>query len=329
VFINEWMTKNTTGIRDPADNAQDDWFEIYNGESFPLDLGGYYLSDDPALNTKNRVPANGHYVVPPGGFLLVWADNQTNENSLTRSGLHVNFQLSSTAGVIGLYAPDGTNVVDFISYGQQAADISEGRYSDGASARYFMTLSTPGTVNTIPGYNTAPRFPDFTNRVVSPGQTAAVTIRAVDPETTVLNLTYSIVSGPPGAALFLGGLLRWTVPANQPLGDYVITLSVTDTGNPPRSDTTSLIITVAAPSTVPVAAGTPPPVIRSIALPDGQITFTIETVPGHTYRISYKDDLNASAWTQLDRDFVAANTTASITEVVTVPQRFYRALRVD
>src|SRR5439155_122512 len=129
-----------------------------------------------------------------------------------RSGLHVNFQLSSTAGVIGLYAPDGTNVVDFISYGQQTADISEGRYTDGASARYFMSPSTPAALNAISGYNTAPRFPDFTNRVASPGQTITVNIRAADPETASLNLNYSIVSAPPAMTLIVG-ILRWIIPA--------------------------------------------------------------------------------------------------------------------
>jgi len=73
----------------------------------------------------------------------------------------------------------------------------------------------------------------------------------------------------------------------------------------------------------------PGPSIRSVAAPDGQITFTIETLPGHTYRVLYKDDLAAPTWTQLDRDFVAANPTASITDTVTAAQRFYQVLQLD
>src|SRR5207247_11290247 len=98
---------------------------------------------------------------PSGGFLLVWADNETNQNSLSRTDLHSNFQLSSSAGIIGLYRPDGTNVVDSISYGQQTPDISEGRYSDGASARYFMNTPTPHLRHAITNYNTTPRCPDI------------------------------------------------------------------------------------------------------------------------------------------------------------------------
>src|SRR5258706_5918274 len=123
-------------MHDPADNAQDDWIELFNAESFAVDLSGYYLTDDGLNPTKYRVPANGQYRIPPGGFLLVWADNQTNQNTAARADLHANFQLSSSAGVIGLYAPDGQTLIDFVTYTGEFQDVSEGRYSDGASARY-------------------------------------------------------------------------------------------------------------------------------------------------------------------------------------------------
>ncbi|MEI9960362.1 MAG: hypothetical protein WDM76_04290 [Limisphaerales bacterium] len=55
-----------------------------------------------------QVPANGHYVIPPKGFLLVWADSETNQNSLVRPDLHVNFALGKGGEAIGLFAPDGT-----------------------------------------------------------------------------------------------------------------------------------------------------------------------------------------------------------------------------
>jgi len=45
--------------------------------------------------------------------------------------------------------------------------------------------------------------------------------------------------------------------------------------------------------------------------------------------VLYKDDVSAPAWTQLDRDFVAANPIASITDALSNPQRFYTVLQVD
>jgi hypothetical protein len=338
VFINEWMARNTIGVRDPADNAQDDWFELYNAEPRAVDLGGFYLTDDALVPTKYRIPSNGRYVIPAGGFLLAWADNQTNQNTLARSNLHVNFQLGSTAGIIGLYATNGVTPVDVITYGPQSADVSEGRYSDGASERYFMPKPTPigprlsGSgyafgPNTVPGYNTPPKFPLIGNYVLSPGEsTGNLNLAAVDPEIPEQILAYAIDSGPPGTAINQSGLFRWIVPTNQPPGDYPITLRAIDNGIPPRSGTRTFTITVRGPG---VVVGVPPPIIHSVASPDGQLTFTIDTIPGRTYRVLYKDELSAPTWTQLDRDFVAANPTASITDRAMVDHRFYQVVQLD
>jgi hypothetical protein len=334
VFINEWMTRNTVGIRDPADNppAADDWFELYNAEAYSVDLGGFYLTDNPGAPTKFRVPANGRYTVPAGGFLLVWADSQTNQNSATRADLHVNFQLSSSAGIIVLFAPDGQTAVDVIIYGQQNSDVSEGRYTDGASARYFMPLSTtnstPRGPNSVPGYNTPPWFPSMANRVASPGQNLGFSARASDPDAPPQILTYSVAAGPADAEINVSGYFRWIVPTNQAPGDYEVTLRATDNGTPPRSGTRSFVVTVLSPGTITSPSGAPP-VIRSVASANGQAPFTIDTIPGRTYRVFYTDNLETPAWSQLDRDFVAANSTASLTDFMTVPQRFYRVVRLE
>jgi hypothetical protein len=329
VFINEWMTKNTsTTFRDPADNASDDWFEVFNAEPFTVDLSNYFFTDDPSNTQKYHVPNNGQYRIPPGGFFLVWADNSPNQNSAARADLHVNFQLSSTAGIIGLYAPDGTNMVDQISYGQQTSDISEGRYTDGASNRYFMSHSTGRTQNSIPSYNLAPKFPVVTNRYVLPGQIINVSVRATDPDGNTL--TYFIDAAPPGSSIVqASGLFRWTVPTNQPYGDNFIALTVTDNGSPPLSNSTSFIITVGTPPASNPAPGIVGPPIYSVVNIGGQATFTFDTIPGHTYRVFYKDDLNAPTWTELDRDFVAANASTSITDLFIAPQRFYCVFQVN
>jgi hypothetical protein len=327
VFINEWMTRNSVGIRDPADQAQDDWIEIYNAESFPVNLGGFYFTDDAGLSTKYRVPATGRYTIPARSFLLVWADEQTNQNSAARADLHVNFKLSSSPGVIQLFAPDGITLIDSISYGDQTPDISEGRYSDGATNRYFMSLSTPRARNSVPAYNTPPFFPVLPNVVVVAGQTTGnLPIRATDPDGHLL--AYAIVDAPTGVEVNPGnGLLRWIVPASQAPGDYLVTVRVTDNGVPARSDTSSFVITVRPPGAVITV--TPPPTIYSVASINGQATFTIETTPGRTFRVFYTDDLSSANWTQLDRDFVAANPYASITDGAAAPQRFYRVQQLD
>ena len=327
IFINEWMAANSTGIRDPADMAQDDWFELFNASAQTVDLSGYYLTDTFGQPTKYRVPTNGQYRIAPRGFLLVFADNQIAQNTAARSNLHTNFKLSSSTGFIGLYRPDGLTPVDEISYAQQVDNVSEGRYSEGATNRYsFIVKPTPSSPNSISNiYNSQPIFPPLPNLPALPGQVLTVTIRANDPDGNTL--AYSILTAPPGSQLNQGGLFRWTVPANQAPGDYPVTVRVVDNGVPARSDTASFTFTIpAGPGGAPIDAG---PVIYSISSVNGQAVFTINTTVGRTYRILYKDDLNAATWSRLDRDFAAANATASISDYMATPVRFYQIQQLD
>jgi len=151
VFINEWMADNTSasGLADPADGQFEDWFELYNPGPDPVDLGGYYLTDKLNDPYQFQIPNNGHYVIPPGGFLVVWADNEPQQNTTARPDLHVNFALSKDGEAIGLFAPDGTQV-DAVVFGPQATDVSEGRFPDGFGPIYSMPNPTPGAPNRIP-----------------------------------------------------------------------------------------------------------------------------------------------------------------------------------
>ncbi len=323
VFINEWMASNVAAVQDPSDHNYDDWFELYNAGPEAVDLGGYYLSDDALGQTKYAIPDNGRYVIPAGGFLLVWADNDENQNGGNVADLHVNFKLAADAGIIQLTAPDGTNLLDYIAYGQQLTDVSEGAYSDGARAYYVMDHPTPTARNTVAGVNTPPMFPPLARQYLAPGERVTLLVRASDPEILDQTLTYSFEPARDGAAINQSGLFRWIVPTNQAPGDYVFILRATDDGVPPRTGTGLLDFTIVSGSSG-VPNGTPPPVIQSIFKTGGQATFTIQTVPGHTYRVQYADDLEAPNWLQLDRDFVAANPIASLTDGMFMAERFYR-----
>jgi hypothetical protein len=165
VYINEWMAANTSasGIADPADNDYDDWFELYNPGPGAVDLGGYFLTDTLTNRFQYEVPNNGQYVIPPHGFLLVWADNETGQNRSNRADLHVNFQLRQAGEAIGLYAADGTQI-DAVTFGAQTNDVSEGRYPDGVGPRLFMTTPTPRAPNAA---STEPTGPELSGVSVS------------------------------------------------------------------------------------------------------------------------------------------------------------------
>jgi hypothetical protein len=115
-----------------------------------VDLGGYFLTDRLTNQFQFAIPNNGHYTIPPFGYLLIWADNETNQNSLARADLHANFQLRQAGEDIGLFAPDGT-LVDGITFFGQTDNVSEGRYPSGTGAIYTMANPTPRSGNANPG----------------------------------------------------------------------------------------------------------------------------------------------------------------------------------
>jgi hypothetical protein len=148
VWINEWMAENTSisGIADPADDNYEDWFELYNPGPNAVNLGGYFLTDNLANKFQFEVPDNGHYVISAGGYLLVWADSETGQNSTNRADLHVSFNLRAAGEAIGLFAADGTPI-DAVTFGQQTNSVSEGRNPDGGTNIVVLTMSSPRAGN--------------------------------------------------------------------------------------------------------------------------------------------------------------------------------------
>jgi hypothetical protein len=162
VVINEWMASNTGpgGFPDPLDAAFQDWFELYNPNFVPVNLSGFYLTDTLSTPTKFQIPQG--ISIAPQGFLLVWADNQTNQNALSTNGdLHANFQLSGSGEAIGLYS---TNLTPqhTATFGAQTANVSQGLFPDGnTNTFYFMTNWTPRASNTLASHP-APVFGSVT-----------------------------------------------------------------------------------------------------------------------------------------------------------------------
>jgi hypothetical protein len=124
--INELMASNNTTIQDPQ-GQYDDWIEIHNYGLDAIDIGGMYLTDDLSDTTKWQIPANNTAAttIPAGGYLLIWADNDT-----TGAGLHANYKLDAGGEEIGLYDSDGETLIDSVTFDEQTGDISYGRLPD-------------------------------------------------------------------------------------------------------------------------------------------------------------------------------------------------------
>lgn len=142
VFINELLASNSGGLADEA-GQHDDWLELFNAGAAPVDIAGFYLTDDLGQPTKWQVPANqpAMTTIPPGGFLLVWLDGE-----MAQGLLHANFKLSAGGEGLGLFAADGTPL-DTLTFGPQTSNISYGRSTDGGGSFAFFTVPTPMASN--------------------------------------------------------------------------------------------------------------------------------------------------------------------------------------
>ena len=251
VKINEWMASNVSQLADPANNpaAYDDWIELYNTANTPADLTGYTLTDNLDQPRKFIIPSGR--IIPPHGFLLVWADSETNQNGLNPD-LHAGFKLSQSGEDIGLFDPDGREI-DSLKFDRQFDNISQGRWRDGEdNGFYFMSNATPRSSNIFPVMNTAPSL-QATDQTVSELLPWTFSAVAFDPDVPPQKLAYTLRSGAPSGLTLnpTNGLLRWAPSEQQGGGDFSVVIDVVDNGVPPLSNSVSFHIFVDEMNAVP------------------------------------------------------------------------------
>jgi len=121
IFINEIESSQGT---------PDDWIELYNAGSEPVDLSGYYIKDND--NTRSDQLPTGS-IVPAGGFLVLDTD--------------VQFSFGLGAGdQARLFAPDGVTLIDQYTWSAHAA-TTYARCPDGSATWATSTLPTKGAAN--------------------------------------------------------------------------------------------------------------------------------------------------------------------------------------
>ncbi len=242
VSINEFVASNSAGLRDPVDNDFDDWIELYNSGTTPVDLASYRLTDNLTNSTQFVIPPG--YVIPPGGFLLVWADNEPGQNATPNGELHVNFRLSGDGEQVGLFDPNG-RLIDGLTFGVQTANVSVGRFPDGGGEpTTAFQVATPRRPNFISSANRPPVLPVITAKQVDEMTLLAFDVVASDPDVGQ-KLTYSLVDPPGGATIdSVSGRFLWTPGEAQGPAVVDIFVRVTDDGVPARFAQQSVTITV-------------------------------------------------------------------------------------
>ncbi len=141
VYINELLADND-GVNTDEHGDFDDWVEIYNAGDSAVRLGGWFLTDD---LSRPRCWTFPDTLIRPGGFLLVWCDDEPEQGPL-----HATLNLAAVRGEqLGLYSPLGRHAlaVDTLSFGPQRTDTSWGRVPDGGGQWQFLARPSPGRSN--------------------------------------------------------------------------------------------------------------------------------------------------------------------------------------
>ena len=136
VVINEVLANSGT--------AQGDWIELYNSSDAPIDIGGWYLSNDPLVLNKYQLPANT--IVPANGYLVL-SQEQYFGSAFDLSQLGADVLLTSNAG--------GTTLGGYregVDFGASNPGITFGRFGKSTGGTDFVPMSAPteGAANAQP-----------------------------------------------------------------------------------------------------------------------------------------------------------------------------------
>jgi hypothetical protein len=143
LIINEIMAKNLTTITDNF-GEYEDWIEIYNPNDYPVNMSGYYMSDNPEVRNRWVIPSSfpDSVTIPAQSWMLYYCDGDNNQGVL-----HANFSLSNGGEYAGLFSPDGFSLIDEVQWEFIGADTSYGRQYDGDANWIQFLVSTPDASN--------------------------------------------------------------------------------------------------------------------------------------------------------------------------------------
>ena len=131
--INEWLASAQSVFAN-------DFIELYNPDSLPVDLTGLWLTDNP-INQPGKHRITPLSYIPAQGFAVFEADGNP-----AQSARHLNFKLAADQGMIGLFDANASPI-DIVLYGPQQTDVSQGRSPSGADTWSFFSHPTPGSAN--------------------------------------------------------------------------------------------------------------------------------------------------------------------------------------
>jgi hypothetical protein len=139
IVFNEWLADSSSGP---------DWFELFNGGALPVELSGFFVTDDPSLAGIRKSRFAPLSFIAGNGWVQVIADENPDQGRN-----HANFSLSGAGESIRLYNTT-SNIVTSVYFGAQVPGASQGRLPDGAASVVdFPASASPAASNYLPPEN--------------------------------------------------------------------------------------------------------------------------------------------------------------------------------
>jgi hypothetical protein len=136
IIVNEFLASNDTCCGSEIFGSGEDFVELYNYGTAPINIGGWGFSDSEG-SIATIAPDT---TIPPSGFLILWYTGETNGFP------EIDAKLSSGGETV--YGEDSSGTMVFsVSFDAQDEDVSYGRYPDGSDTWEQMN-PTPGSTNT-------------------------------------------------------------------------------------------------------------------------------------------------------------------------------------
>jgi len=163
--------------------------------------------------------------------------------------------------------------------------------------------------------NTPPALAPVLDQTINAGQTALVTNMAVDPNVPPNTLAFGLLSNPAGATLTslnaTSALFTWRAPVSKANTTNPVTVAVTDNGTG-LSATNHFNVVVNAITN---------PVISSVTLSPGQVSFTVNGPQGPDYTLL--TSTNLQNWQTVFTTNSPALPYTNIDSNLNVPAKFY------
>lgn len=223
VVINEFMASNAT-TRTDENGDSSDWIELWNPNEAPVDVSGWFLSNDANQLTKWSLPG---FTMAPRSFFVISASGKDRTVS---ADWHTNFRLDRAAGgFIALSKPiaaGGAEVVHaYENLDRQREDVSFGLTgTEPPFTNGYFRMPTPGTPNSD---NSVAGFVRDTKFSVDRGFYDApftLTIACATPGATII---YTTDGSPPSNSPRRGT----RVPAANPNTPPIATIDIATTTN--------------------------------------------------------------------------------------------------